>query len=415
MRFDAVARIAKRGILWQLLVIDAFLLLSVGAATDWHLRLVPTLFVLGLAAYAVMGSFRTPKSPGKAARRVQADASGLTVDAKQVMPRAAIKSAFCVPTEEEGVHVVHVEGRMLRRAYSVYVDSAEQGQALLSALQIDPSLSTAHFRALPPWAKHVRWLAVVLTASPWVLINVLRMVPSWGIALIAALYGVIALPIVLPQRVEVGHDGVFLRWLGNKRFIPFSKIEGASLTKLGVDLVLSGGRAYEIRLTQKDGDADAQARALLVRINEGLAAQVGLSRADEEAHLARGERDLATWMRDMRVVGTGEMSGYRASAIPRERLWAVVENPSADRSAREGAALALSASIDEEERARLRALAHRTASPRLRIALDGIGREHDETRLRVAIEDAERQIETEIDGDRDDQATPAEGQGRMRR
>lgn len=398
MRFAAEARIAKRGILWHLLAIDALLLLSIGFASDWHLRLVPTFFVLLLAGYAVMGSFRTPKKPGKRTHRIEADPTGLTVDGRQRMPRAAIKSAFCVPTEEEGVHVVHVEGPLLRRGYAVYVDSPEQGRALLSALQVDPSASTAHFRALPPWAKHVRWLAVLLTASPWVLVNVLRLLPAWAIGLIATLYGVIALPVLLPQRVEVGHDGIFLRWLGNKRFLPFSQISAATLTGLGVNLLLQKGGSLEIRLTQKEGDADAQARSLLSRIEEGLAAHVALSH-DEEAYLVRGQRDLATWLREMRALGTGEAGGYRAPSIPRERLWEVVESASADRSAREGAALALSATMDEEERARIVALAHRTASPQLRIAFEGVGRAEDETRLRVALETAEHEAETTIDDD----------------
>jgi hypothetical protein len=393
MRFDAEARIAQRGVLWRLLAVDILLLVSAGFVTGWRLRLVPSLFILGLFAYALMGAFRTPKKPRSTLHAVEADATGLTVDGKQVMTRAEIASAYCVPTGDDGLHAVHVDGRPLRRSFVVYVDSMEKGAALLSALQIDPSMSTAHFRALPPWAKHVRWLAVVLTASPWVLINVLRVLPGWGMGLVAALYGVIALPLILPQRVDVGHDGVFLRWLGNKRFIPFSQVEGATLTRLGVTLALRGGQSLELRLSQKDGGADTQARALLGRITDALAAQADASHADEEAHLARGMRDLETWMREMRALGTGELSGYRAQAMPRERLWAVVENPTADHSAREGAALALSASLDEEDRARILALAHRTASPRLRIALDGVGRERDEARLRVTIEAAEREYE----------------------
>jgi hypothetical protein len=91
------------------------------------------------------------------------------------------------------------------------------------------------------------------------------------------------------------------------------------------------------------------------------------------------------------------MGGYRAAAIPRERLWDVVENPAADPSAREGAALALSVSLDADDRSRLAALAQTTAQPRLRVALDGVSREEDESRLRIALESAETASPEELE------------------
>jgi hypothetical protein len=394
MSFEALAPIAKRGVAWWLLLLDVFLFLSLGMSTGWHLRLVPTLFLAGLALYAVFGAIRTPKKRSRKPHRVQADERGLSIDGVMYVERAAIESAYCVADGSGTDYAVHVEGRSARRACTVYVDSKPKGDALLAALRADSASAAGHFRALPPWAKHMRWLVILLTASPWVLINLLRLIPAWGLSLIGALYAVILLPTLLPQRVDVGHDGVFLRWLGNKRFIPFSAIDIATSSKLGVDLFLRGDKHVEIRLTQKDGAAAAQVNALLARIKEGIAMHSGLGRADEEAFLARQARDLDTWMRDMRALGAAEVSGYRAAAIPRDRLWAVVENPAADASAREGAALALSASLDAEDRARLAQLAQKTAQPRLRIALEGVSHAEDAPRLRVALETAES---TELD------------------
>lgn len=400
MRFEVEAPIAKRELRRRLfavaLLVMALALVLAFEFSRGRLLGLPTLVMGGLAAYAILSPSLRPTKRGSKLHAVVADATGLSVDGRRVLPRAAIASAYCVPAEDQR-HVVHVEGRRLQPSFRVYVDRADQGRALIAALGVDPSRSTAHFRALPPWAKHVRWLAVVLTASPWLLVNVIRLLPGFAIGLLVGLYGVILLPTILPQRVDVGHDGLFTRWLGNRRFIPFSKVESASLTRFGVKLVLRSGRSLEIRLTQKHGEADAEARALLARIDDGLAAQRGLSRADEEAYLSRGERDVATWVREMRALGAGEMGGYRASAMPRDRLWDVVENASADRSAREGAALALSASLDDDERDRLLDLAQRTASPRLRVALSGVSRERDETRLRIALETADRDAEPEID------------------
>jgi hypothetical protein len=409
MRFEGDAPIAKRGIAWALVVVAACLFGTMGVSSGWHLRLVPTLMVAVLGLFAFLGAAGTPKKPSKKPHRVHADAHGLSFDGALYMPRGSITSAYGAATDD-GLYAVHVEGGFLRRACVVYLDSEKQGGDLLAALHADSSSSAAHFRALPPWAKHIRWLAILLTTSPWVLINLLRHIPAWGVMLLASLYGVLLLPTFLPQRVDVGHDGVFLRWLGNKRFLPFAAIETVIATKLGVDVFLRDGRHVEIRLTQKDGGADAQVKALVARINEGIAAQSDLTRADEEAFLARTGRDLETWLRDMRALGAGEMGGYRSPSIPRERLWAVVENPAADPSAREGAALALHATLDADERARLATLAQKTAQPRLRVALDGVSRERVMTRLRVALEAAES-AEGELD-EPDDPAAHAKSRAK---
>jgi hypothetical protein len=98
-------------------------------------------------------------------------------------------------------------------------------------------------------------------------------------------------------------------------------------------------------------------------------------------------------MRDMRALGASKASVYRATAISRERLWAIVESPGVSPSAREGAALALSARLDESDRARLATLAQNTARPRLRVAFDGVSCEHDAARLQIALEAAEEGYE----------------------
>ncbi|HZU83716.1 MAG TPA: hypothetical protein VE987_12400, partial [Polyangiaceae bacterium] len=58
-----------------------------------------------------------------------------------------------------------------------------------------------------------------------------------------------------------------------------------------------------------------------------------------------------------------------SAALPSERLWRVVEDSSADRTARAGAALALTRSLDDTGRERLRVAAESCAEPRLRVAL----------------------------------------------
>lgn len=265
--------------------------------------------------------------------------------------------------------------------------------------------SVTRHKALPPWAKHLRWLAVVLTTSPWIVFNAFRFLPPWAMATVLALYGVIALQVLLPQWVEVGTDGVVLRSLGRRRFVRFDRIREVTATSLGVELALDDGHDLEIRMTQKANGATAQVERLLSAIEEARAAFVALARSEEEAFLARGERDLDTWMREMRALGEPSGAGYRALAIPHDRLWDIVQNASADPSAREGAALALRASLDDHGREVLAEVVASTASPRLRVALDAVARTDDDAKLRVAIAEL----------DEEDLRTPSEGQRRSSR
>jgi hypothetical protein len=404
MKFEALTPVARRG--RAVLALEALAIASLVQLCVARSMLFAPGGWLPLAALAASCTFVGAAFAlgRKKARWVVADESGFSIDGARFLERAAVVSAYRA-TAEGGLHTVHVEGRLLGQSCTVYLDSEEQGRELLAALRF----GAVHFRALPPWAKHLRWLTLALTMWPLVFMAPLRNLPAWGIAALAALYGVILLPVLLPQRVDIGHDGVSLRWLGRERFIPFADIESALGTAFGVDLVLRDGRRVEIRLTHRKHSKVVQMKAILARIREGDVAQLSLARADEEALLARGGRDLEAWMRAMRALGASASGGYRAAAIPRERLWAIVESPVADPSAREGAAIALSALLDEADRARLATLAQDTAQPRLRVALDGVSRGHEGARLRVALEAAESGRNAALEAARGEPDEPASG------
>ncbi|MBS2018095.1 MAG: hypothetical protein JST00_34810 [Deltaproteobacteria bacterium] len=394
MPFEAEARIVRRGGLRSVasFVLGAAFVLFLAAQSEIRaLFPVAVGLVIGGAALALASRYQS--RPGSTRHRVTAAEAGLAIDGEVVLTHAQISNVHLAKVQDGWA--VHVDGRGFRHALSVVFpeDDEQAAVALVDALRVGPASAVAKFRALPPWARHVRWLAVLLTTSPWILINFLRILPLWSWGVILAGYGVIALPMLLPQRVEVGDDGVLLRWLGHRRFVPFTAIEEVESDPQGAVLVLKSGRRLPILLTYK-ADADDDRRAKLLRaIEQRMRAHAALGPAEEDALLARGSRDLATWLRDMQEIGTGSGAGggYRALAIPEARLWEILENPSADPSAREGAALALHASLDEAGREKVRALSRTTASPRLRVALDGVAKESDQTRLRVALDLAERE------------------------
>lgn len=256
--------------------------------------------------------------------------------------------------------------------------------------------AVAKWKALPPWARHMRWLSVVLTTSPWVVLQFARFLPYWLMPMVLLGYAAIGVQSLLPQTVEVGEDGVMLRSVGLRRFIRYDRIEVVTATALGVKLLLRNGREVEIRLTQKDNAEAARVDALVAAIENGREAFEEDAHAEEEALLVRGTRDLDTWSKDMRAIGEGQRSGYRALAIPEERLWRVLESASADPSAREGAAIALHAALDDDGRERLRVAARGVAAPRLRIALETIAETKEPERVRIALEEIpDEEVESE--------------------
>jgi hypothetical protein len=327
------------------------------------------LTVVSFVALTRSGARRGSGAVRGSLQRVAADARGLSVDGELVVPRHAIATAR-VEDEADGSYTVVVGTHGLGAPRLVRVKSKGAAQAL--AENLDRSMTTVlEYDALPPWAHRMRWLAMILTTSPWIVFSVLRHLPGAAILFVLGLYGVIALPLLLPQKIAIGDDGVLLKWAGRRRFIPFGAISDARVTSLGVELELRGAPSMEVRLTHRSNAQHQRATAIVNRIHEGMRAHEAVAPADDEALLARGPRDHETWLRDMAALGIADV-GYRSIAIPRERLWAVLENPSADPSARKGAALALHSHLDEEERERLVAIAHKSASPRLRVAVDAI-------------------------------------------
>ena len=352
-------------------ITPAALVATAGAAT--------LLALVGLARFTARG---------KRKRRVGADGRGLSIDGALAVPRHALARTRVMDEPEGGCSVL-VERGLLSLPYVIHLPSARIAQALADDLEQAPR-DRVEFEALPPWAHRMRWLAIVLTTSPWILINVVRHLPSITIGIVVALYALIGLPMIVPQKVAIGEDGVLLRWAGRERFVPFGLVRDARATPLGILLELAGDRPLEIRLSHRDDAEAARRAAMLERIRRGLAEHRALARADDEALLARGARTIEAWVTELTQLGDGDALGYRACALPRERLWAILEHPAAEASARQGAAIALRARLDDDERRRLREVGQKSVSPRLRVAIDAVSTAGVGAELCVALAEAER-------------------------
>jgi len=365
------------------LVTGALFTLLVASLRAGALLLVP---VVGLVIAAVFATFDRVRGalqmPGKQ-RAVVAQADGLVVDGTCVMAHASIVHASTV-ARGRGVHAVHLAARMPWNTCLVFVDSAEQGRGLIDALALSQARGTTSFAVRATWAKPASLLVMVITFAVFLLALSKE---NFAAAAVTFVLGFVALPRLFTLQAEVGQDGLLIRSLRRASFVPYRKIERLRKTSTGVEIGLKGAPLREFSLTERPGSADAEIAAFHDAIVAGVRVQRGAQRADDErAVLERGDRDLEVWLRDMRELGAG---GYRQSAIPSARLWAIVESTAVDASAREGAALALWSNLDDAGRARLAELASRTASPRLRVALDRIRVASDESALRAALEHAE--------------------------
>lgn len=90
-----------------------------------------------------------------------------------------------------------------------------------------------------------------------------------------------------------------------------------------------------------------------------------------EARLARGERSADVWLEDLRKQSDPRAASYRVAKVAPDQLWAVLENPDAECSARIGAAVTLRLQTDDASvRERLRSAASATALPEVRGAAE---------------------------------------------
>jgi len=168
----------------------------------------------------------------------------------------------------------------------------------------------------------------------------------------------------LASRVAVGLDGVHVRGTSRAKFYAYRDIDEARAKGADLELVRRGRVLVRLQLHGEDAarrDAVlARITSHIARVKEGrgaIAAQMVASSSKEAlARVAHGGAD------------------YRMAAMTREQLWALVEGPEIEASARKAAAAALATSSDDGERARLRVAAEHCAEPQVRVALEEMAR-----------------------------------------
>ena len=312
---------------------------------------------------------------------VRAENGALSFDGRRFGP---IEAAYLQP-QAENASAVRVVGSWLRRADVLMPDDARADE-LLRALRVDPARSITRFRVYAGLLSNKNAQTILSAVLGIGAFNAFNLFPrQWKIPGALALFVLSALNWA-PSSVAVGPDGLLVTSPTRlrRKFVPFAEIESATTTHWGVTLTLRSQRTIELR-TENQPRAQSETRdALLRRIRAGIAAFDPAASIDVASLVARGSRPVDEWIRALRDV-TKAAAGYRVAAVPEEKLWRVVEDPAADPSARAGAAAALSGSLDDDARARLRALAENAVHPRVRVALDAVA-SSDDDRVREALE-----------------------------
>ncbi|MBI4956390.1 MAG: hypothetical protein HY908_30515 [Myxococcales bacterium] len=202
----------------------------------------------------------------------------------------------------------------------------------------------------------------------------------------------------LSGALELGQDGVLLDTRDRRRYVPFADLadappyEEVTLGKvlIGVELVLATGERIRVPLGENVFGTDKKVAALSARLRAALAIYREREGGDESAFLRRGERTPDAWLARLRGLGEGANANLRTAPLEAERLWRIVEDPSADAPVRAAAAAALGRELPQEGRARLRIVAEQTAAPKLRIALESVAASDDEA-LVAALGEVERE------------------------
>lgn len=370
-------------------------LLGAGAMEFLHVNLGGLGLYLAFAATIMrVGAARHNALARPRECTVEASAAGLVVDGEAI-PRRELVDGYFQPRARTMPQyqlraigsTVQLFGRWKRMVFQAEVGDPKQASLLLHALGLSASQKRAEFRGTS-WASSTQGRASLLAGVACGLIALLAIACGWlnifGLVLLpcAIVFVVMALIAFAPSRITIGVDGVLMRWLWMRRFIPMARIatiEAEELTEIRLTLDDDKVETIHTSVAKAAGDLAVDKRDLiLARMREAWhAARTTDAGADVTSLVARGTRTFAEWREALVSLRKNE-SAYRHVEIRDEDLWRVVEDPQAAADARAGAARLLRTSLDAEGRARVRVAAEATALPKLRIALAAMAEDEEE-------------------------------------
>lgn len=226
-----------------------------------------------------------------------------------------------------------------------------------------------------------------------------------GLVLSAAILGPLigwAIYMARPGHVHIGTDGLLVSRHEGKRYIPFDAVDEvapfserlAGQVWVGAELRLRGGEQLVLPVGHDLPERRDRADLLVQQLNRALIQfeRCVAGGAQDVTALERGDRSPEQWLQALRGVGEGDHAHHREASMPVDRLWEILENPSAPERARASAAAALRPRLDADGERRVRVALDDTAAPKLRVALESALARDDEA-LAVALDELGRDAE----------------------
>ncbi len=199
---------------------------------------------------------------------------------------------------------------------------------------------------------------------------------------------------LVPSRIEVAADGVFLRWLLFSRFVPFSDVvnvwyepgKARGLLRRGESsrLILQGANGPRLSVSARGGLPDLQQAAVAIEAEMNRYAASGERVPFDGARLARSGTSSADWLARIRALVRTRAS-YREAPPSREELVRIVADAHVSEEQRAAAAIGLAA-LGEEGKSHLRVARETTADPKLRVAIDAAIADDDDA-IAAALDD----------------------------
>ena len=346
--------------------------------------LSPHLFVIGLVTFVSVWR-RKPRARLEDVH-VATDASSLLIDDQRIA-RDAIKRAELVPWVNRTIVHANLRGHIDEE---IVFEQENDAHTLLKQLGFDPSQTTATYRLASLVTTQYRWAPFALIPIAVTLGLIAGAVHLAGLVPLVML---VLLPLMLmPAKVTVGVDGLLVKWLWFREFVPTSDIVYVKRfdtgygrnRRRGVELVIRG------RSLQLPMYSDEAIATLEQRIRDVVALAKSQTHVGEEALvLARGELGLRDWIAQLKAVGAGATATLRNAAVMPENLWRIAEDPAQPAMNRAAAAIALAPSLGESDKERLGDLAKTTAAPKLRVALERVAEEATDEEMEEALKELE--------------------------
>ena len=186
--------------------------------------------------------------------------------------------------------------------------------------------------------------------------------------LVSLAFGYVLARTMITGEVTVGADGITLKRLFQRRFVPYAEIESAEQEPKGVRVTTRGGEIF-LPVGTFVAERHEIGAALAKRIEDGKEASRRSFDGAALGLLDRGGRSVSAWREALAQIAH-RGGDYRSSRIESADLAHVIEDASAPPERRIGAALALGSLPDGDAlKERVRVAAQASANEPVRIAL----------------------------------------------